>query len=326
MSGMIAKRRREEWLLTLPTLAWLAVFFVIPTVIVLAIAFKPAAPHGGFGEGWTLKTLMDLGNPNYPAIVFRTLWISIVATSVCLLLGLPVGYCLARAGRKWRQLLMLLVVIPFWTNFLIRIFAWKQVLHPEGLLKHALVALHLVAPDATLLYNSGAVLLVMVYTYLPFAILPIYAAAEKFDFSLLEAAQDLGTSRFGAFVRIFIPGIRRGLLTATLMVLIPALGAYVIPDMVGGPTSEMLGNKIAQRTFVDRNLPHASALTALLLVTVLVVTGGLYALLRIRRTPKAKALGSSLAATGTGELMPSRDTDVLPRREGERDADEGGVT
>lgn len=300
MPTMIPRRRREEWLLTLPTFFWLTLFFIIPTVIVLAIAFKPAAPHGGFGEGWTLRTLMELGNPNYPAIVFRTLWISAVATALCILIALPVGYCLARASRKWRQFLMLLVVIPFWTNFLIRIFAWKQVLHPEGILKKTLVALHLVAPDATLLYNASAVMLVMVYTYLPFAILPIYAAAEKFDFSLLEAAQDLGSSRLGAFYRIFIPGIRRGLLTATLMVLIPALGAYVIPDIVGGPTSEMIGNKIAQRTFVDRNLPHASALTGLLLVTVLVVTGGLYVLVRMRKIPRA--LGRSLAATGTGNL------------------------
>lgn len=283
MAPVRGKARRDEWLLTLPSLVWLVLFFVVPTVIVLAIAFKPAAPHGGFGEGWTLTTLRDLGNPNYPAIVFRTLWVSAVATVLCLVLGLPVGYCLARAGRKWRQLLMLLVVIPFWTNFLIRIFAWKQVLHPEGVLKKALVALGLVAPDATLLYNTGAVLLVMVYTYLPFAILPIYAAAEKFDFSLMEAAQDLGSSRLSAFCRVFVPGIRRGLLTATLMVLIPALGAYVIPDMVGGPTGEMIGNKIAQRTFVDRNLPHASALTALLLLTVLAVTAALYGVLRMRR-------------------------------------------
>jgi spermidine/putrescine transport system permease protein len=138
------------------------------------------------------------------------------------------------------------------------------------MLKQALVFLHLCSPDATLLYNPFTVLLVIIYTYLPFAILPVYAAAEKFDYSLIEAARDLGASQLRAFMRIFMPGISRGVWTAVLMVFIPALGSYVIPDIVGGPGSEMIGNKIAQRTFVDRNLPHASALSALLTLAVMV--------------------------------------------------------
>jgi spermidine/putrescine transport system permease protein len=121
-----------------------------------------------------------------------------------------------------------------------------------------------------LLYNEAAVLLVMVYAYLPFAILPVYAAAEKFDFALVEAARDLGAPPIYAFMKVFLPGIRRGLLTAVLVVLIPALGSYVIPDLVGGPGGEMIGNKIAQRTFCDRNLPHAAALSACLTLAVLV--------------------------------------------------------
>ncbi len=169
---------------------------------------------------------------------------------------------MARASERRRRILLMLIIVPFWTSFLIRIFAWKSLLHPEGLVKKALVALGLAGPETSLLYNAGAVLLVMVYTYLPFAILPIYAAAEKFDFRLIEAARDLGARPFQAFRRVFLPGIRRGLLTAVLVVFIPALGSYVIPDLVGGPSSEMIGNKIAQRVFVDRNLPHASALSA----------------------------------------------------------------
>ncbi len=144
-----------------------------------------------------------------------------------------------------------------------------MLLHPEGALKRALVFLQLAAPDTSLLYNSEAVLLVLVYTYLPFAILPIYAAAEKFDFRLVEAARDLGAHQLRAFFTVFLPGIRRGLLTAVLVVFIPCLGSYVIPDIVGGPGSEMVGNKIAQRTFVDRNLPHASGLSAFLTLAVL---------------------------------------------------------
>jgi spermidine/putrescine transport system permease protein len=263
------KRRLYEWLVTVPSLFWLILLFLIPTLIVFAIVFKPADLYGGIGAGWTLETLVSLGNPNYPIIIWRTLYLSFLATAACIILATPAGYCLARADRKWRQILMLLVIVPFWTSFLIRIFAWKTLLHPEGLIKKTLIFLRLMRPETSLLYNEWAVWLVMVYTFLPFAILPIYAAAEKFDYLLMEAAQDLGARRWQSFVHIFLPGIRRGLWTAILVVFIPALGSYVIPDIVGGPNGEMLGNKIAQRVFVDRNLPHASGLSALLILAVL---------------------------------------------------------
>jgi len=261
--------RRGEWLVTLPSLGWLLVFFLVPTLIVFAFAFKPSDPFGGVGPGWTTATLVRIVDPQYVAIVWRTVWLSLLTTGLCLLLATPAGYAIARAEPKARARLMLLVIVPFWTSFLIRIFAWKVLLHPEGALKHALVGLGLVSEHAPLLYTPGAVLLVMVYTFLPFAILPIYAAAEKFDFRLLEAARDLGAGQLRAFVEVFLPGIQRGLLTAFLVVFIPALGSYVIPDLVGGPSGEMLGNKIAQRVFVDRNLPQASALSALLILAVL---------------------------------------------------------
>jgi spermidine/putrescine transport system permease protein len=261
--------RRGEWLVTLPSLGWLVVFFLLPTLVVFAFALKPADPFGGVGEGWTTATLAGIVEAQYMAIAWRTAWLSLLTTALCLLLATPAGYAIARAGPAARARLLLLVVVPFWTSFLIRIFAWKVVLHPDGTLKRALVLLGLSDPQATLLYTPGAVLLVMVYTFLPFAILPIYAAAEKFDFRLLEAARDLGAGRLRAFVEVFLPGIRRGLVTAILVVFIPALGSYVIPDLVGGPGGEMLGNKIAQRVFVDRNLPHASALSAILVLAVL---------------------------------------------------------
>lgn len=263
------KRKLHEWSITLPSFSWLTVLFVIPTLVIFVITFKPSDPYGGIGDGWTLNTLISLGNPNYPAIIWRTLWLSVVTTVVSILLAVPMGYFMARVSAKWQQSLLLLVVVPFWTSFLVRIFAWKVLLHPEGPLKQLLVLLSLATPDTSLLYNSGAILLVLVYTYLPFAILPIYAAAEKFDFRLIEAARDLGAHQLRAFFSIFLPGIRRGLLTAILVVFIPALGSYVIPDIVGGPHSEMIGNKIAQRTFVDRNLPHASGLSAFLTLAVL---------------------------------------------------------
>jgi len=263
------RNKLQEWLLTFPSLCWLIIFFLVPTLIVFAITLKPADLYGGIGEGWTLDTILGLTNPNYPAIIWRTVWLSVLTTAICILLGTPTGYYLARLPRRYRQAVLLLVIVPFWTSFLVRIFAWKVLLHPEGWIKQALVWCHCLPPDASLLYNSGAVLLVMVYTSLPFANQTIYAAAETCDVQLLEAARDLGAHQFQAFWSIFLPGIRKGLLTATLVVLIPSLGSYVIPDLIGGPSAEMIGNKIAQRVFVDRNLPHAGALSAFLTLAVL---------------------------------------------------------
>jgi spermidine/putrescine transport system permease protein len=263
------RKKLQEVLVSSPSLLWLGLLFLLPTLLVFVLALRPANPYGGIGQGWTLENLRRLADRSYLEVARRTLEISLLTTVICLLLAIPVGYYLARLSLRWRNLFLMLIIIPFWTNFLIRIFAWKVLLHPEGLIKHILVFLGLAGPQTSLLYNAGAVVLVSVYTFLPFTILPIYAAADKFDFQLLEAARDLGARRFQAFRRIFLPGIKRGLVTAVLFVFIPALGSYVIPDIVGGPGGELIGNKIAQRVFVDRNLPLASAISAVLILSVL---------------------------------------------------------
>jgi spermidine/putrescine transport system permease protein len=267
------RRRWTEWALSAPSVLWLSVFFVVPTLLVVAISFHSAAPDGGIGKEWTLGTWRHITNPNYPAIIWRTLWISTATAAGCVILALPCAFAIARMQKKWRAAMAGLIMLPFWTSFVVRVFAWRLLLHPEGFVKHLLLHLGLAEPNTQLLYNSGAILLVSVYSFLPFAIMPIYAAAEKFDFSLLEAARDLGAKSFYAFRKIFVPGIRRGLISATLMVFIPSVGSYVIPDLVGGKNSELVGNKIYQRTFPDRNLPHASALSALMAVGVLAPLG-----------------------------------------------------
>jgi spermidine/putrescine transport system permease protein len=281
------RNKIQEWLVSFPSLFWLSLFFVIPTVFVFAIALRPSNPYGGIGAGWTLENLRRLVDPNYLIIAWRTLWISLLVTLICILLAIPIGYYLARVTPKWRNFFLMLVIIPFWTNFLIRIFAWKVLLHPEGLVKRMLVFFGMAAPQTSLLYNPAAVVLVSVYTFLPFTILPIYAAADKFNFTLLEAARDLGARSFQALYKIFLPGIRRGLLTAVLFVFIPSLGSYIIPDIVGGPTSEMIGNKIAQRVFVDRNLPQASSLSVILILSVLAPLIAVLFLQRKKGKPEA---------------------------------------
>jgi spermidine/putrescine transport system permease protein len=264
------KIRKPEILATLPSFLWLALFVFIPVAIIFTIAFKPALAAGGIGEGWSLDALGSLKDPIYPSLLLRTVIISVLTTVLCLALALPVAWHLAKITPKWRTRILILIIIPFWTNFVIRVFAWQQILHAEGLIAGVLRSFGILGETDRLLGNSVAVVVVSVYTYLPFAILPIFAAAEKFDFHLMDAARDLGAKPFRAFRSVFLPGIRQGLVTAVLIVFIPMLGSYVIPDMVGGTDSQMIGNKIAQRNFNDRNLPQAAALSGALTLLVLV--------------------------------------------------------
>ena len=263
------KQLRKELLLSLPSLAWLSLFVLVPAALILIIAFRATAPSGGIADEWTLGQFRILAEPHIQVLLWRTLWISAATSAICLALAIPVAWFIARARESIRPTLLLLVIVPFWTNFLIRVFAWNQILHSEGALARFLRAIHLLEPNQPLLFNSGAVILVSVYTYLPFAILPLYAAAEKFDFRLLEAARDLGAGALRSVFSIFIPGIATGIRTALVIVFIPMLGSYVVPDLVGGSNGQMIGNKIAQRNFSDRNLPSASALAAILSVAVL---------------------------------------------------------
>jgi len=287
-AGSRLRRRGQEILLTAPSFLWLSLYFLVPTFLVFVLAFRPADPFGGIGRGWTLATLRALADPQYLSIAWRTFWVSFTATAICMLLAVPTGYAVARAAPRRRKLLLMLVIVPFWTSFLIRVFAWKSILHPEGLIKKTLVFLGLVDANASLLYHLGAVILVTVYAFLPFAILPIYAAAEKFDYRLIEAARDLGAKPFQAFRKVFLPGVRQGLVTAVLVVFIPALGSYVVPDIVGGTGSELLGNKIAQRVFVDRNLPLAGAVSIVLILAVLLPLLAVLALQRQTKRPAGR--------------------------------------
>lgn len=265
---------RTELLLSAPSFAWMTIFFLVPALIVVVLAFKPADPLGGVGAGWTLDHWRALLEEQYRPIFWRTLWLSAATSLICVVLSVPCAMVIARARGAWKNLFLLLVVVPFWTNFLIRIFAWKSLLHPEGVATRVLMAAGVLGEDSQLLYNNGTVLLVMVYTQLPFAILPLYAAAEKFDFALMEAARDLGASALRAVWSVFIPGVSRGLGAAALITFVGTLGMYVVPDIVGGTETEMLGNRIAQRVSRDRNLPLAAAMAAAMLGMVLVVMLG----------------------------------------------------
>lgn len=263
------RKKILEGATTSPTTLWLVSFFILPLCFVLITAFKPSDPYGGTAPGWTLSTLERLSNPAYSAIILRTLKVSVATTVLCLVIALPAALFFARVRPSWRSAVLLLIIIPFWTNMLIRIHAWRAILGRNGFISQLLSIMHITQPDTTLLYNINAVVFIQVSLFLPFAILPIYAAAEKFDWNLIEASYDLGAGRLRSFITIFIPGISAGILTAVLLVFIPALGSYIVPDLTGGPTTEMIGTKIAQRVLVDRNLPEASALSGVLLLAMI---------------------------------------------------------
>ena len=304
--GVRTESHKTEWLTTLPSLAWLTLFFAVPALIVLAFTFHGHTPNGGVGE-WSLSTWKELVDPDYPTIVWKTLRISFQVTVWCILLALPCAYAIARMGTRWRGVVAGAIMLPFWTSFVVRVFAWKTVMHPDGWLQavyhgwlHLKLALFSWIPGVsvpvladplpgncllgfahcaidtartTIIDSEIAVVLVSVYTFLPFAIMPIYTAAEKFDFSLLEAARDLGAKNFHAFRKIFVPGIWQGIVSAVLMVFIPAVGSYVIPQMLGGTNCVLIGNKIFMRAMQQRNIPHASALATLMAAAVLVPLG-----------------------------------------------------
>ena len=284
----------------MPSFLWLVVFFAVPAVIVLAFTFHGHDASGGVGE-WSMSTWRELLDHDYSAIVWDTLRISFEVTVWSILLAIPCAYAIARMNAKWRSIVAGAIMLPFWTSFVVRVFAWKTMLHPDGWLQacyivllrtrawlfdwlpgfvqRALIWIGLASPGPvdpampTILDSEAAVVLVSVYTFLPFAIMPIYTAAEKFDFALLEAAHDLGAKSFYAFRKIFIPGVKQGVISAILMVFIPAIGSYVIPQMLGGTDCVLVGNKIFMRAIQNRNIPHAAALATLMAVSVLVPIG-----------------------------------------------------
>jgi len=257
-------KRLREWLLTLPSFGWLFFFFLIPACIVYAFAFKRADITGTILPGWSFNSIISLFESQSLILAWRTVWICSLTTFISICIAVPMSFYMASSPASRQRKLLLCIMIPLWSSFIVRIFAWKIVLHPEGLIKTVLLYCGLVGESTPLLYNDLAILIVMVYSYFPFAILPLYSAASKFDFQLFEAAMDLGATHRRTFFTVYLPVMFPAILTASLMVLIPAAGAYVIPEIVGGNGSEMLGNTIARRVLLDRNLPDASALSLFL--------------------------------------------------------------
>jgi spermidine/putrescine transport system permease protein len=261
----MARRNYGPWYAA-PQGIWLTAFFSAPLIIIIAYSFLKKGLYGGVEPEFSMAAWHALGGGTLLAIGLRTLLVSVAATAITILVALPAGYSIARSDNQ--PLRLFLIIVPFWTNFLVRVYAWIAILGSEGFLNEALRFAGIAASPVQFLYNQGTVILVLVYMYLPYAILPLFSTIDKFDFTLLEAARDLGATRLGAIVRILLPNIRGGIVTAVLFTFIPIFGAYAVPLLVGGKDSYMLGNIIADQVTKTRNWPLASSISmAITLIT-----------------------------------------------------------
>jgi len=260
---------------------WLSFFFVIPVGIVLLYSVLARGARGGIEWELSLEAFRALGNPVFARVALNTLWIAFLSTLITLFLALPCAYYMARTPNNTN--LLILVIIPFWVNFLIRVYAWIAILGREGMLNDILLSLGFLDDPVQFLFNSPTVILVHVYSYLPYAILPLYSTIEKFDFTLLEAGRDLGATHFQSLSKILLPNVRPGIFASVIFTFIPTFGSYAIPDLVGGADSYMLGNIIANELLRTRNWPLASAISVVITAVTSIALLG-YFLLQRRAT------------------------------------------
>lgn len=251
---------------------WIALVLLLPFGLILKISFATSqlgVPP--YGPPVSFRAYAALIHDNlYLTAYLSSLRTAFVATVLALLIGYPMAYAIARSSQRWRSILLLLVVLPFWTSFLIRIYAWIGLLRPTGLVNTALESLGLIDAPLRLINTDGAVMLGIVYTYLPFMVLPLYARLEKLDPALLEAAADLGARPWRAFLKITLPLSHPGIIAGCLLVFIPAVGEFVIPELLGGPDTLMIGKVLWSEFFTNRNWPMSAAVAVILLVLLVV--------------------------------------------------------
>lgn len=256
-----------------PVVIWMAAFFVIPIFLMLIVSFCKRGEVGDIVYSPTLSNFIKFISPRYLKILWDSLFISIVTTVLCLALGYPFAYFVARSAKKYRTILLMLIILPFWTNSLIRTYAWIILLRTEGIINTYLMRFHVIGEPLKLLYNDGAVLIGMVYTMFPFMVLPLYSAIEKLDFSLLEAAADLGANPRKAFLKVTLPLTRGGILSGCMLVFVPTLGLFFIPDLMGGSKITLISNLIKNQFLSSRNWPFGSAISIIIMIIMFSLLG-----------------------------------------------------
>jgi len=269
------QQRRDRirlMLLLTPGLLWLVLFFALPLVIIVIYSFMTNDALGRVVYQPTLDNYITIFTQSlYINAYWRSIWTSVLTTVICLLLGYPLALFIARSPQQWRMPLLMLILIPFWTNFLVRIYAWQIILANNGLLNGLLEFIGI--GRLSLINNEGLTLIGLIYGELPFMVLPLYAAIDRFDFTLMEAAADLGASKVQAFLRIMLPMTMPGVVAGSVLVFIPTLGQFVVSELLGGAKVDYLGNLI-QRLFLRANpinWPLGSAMAVLMMIVLLVL-------------------------------------------------------
>lgn len=252
--------RLAGWLLLAPMLVWLVAFVITPTAILFVYSFCERDEVGRVVFSFTLDNYRRVLDPIYLHIFWRSIVYAGLTTVICVVIGYPVAYFIARTREEWRHKLLLLVMIPFWTSFLIRTYAWITILKQEGLLNGLLQALRINTVPLDLLYTPTAVIIGLVYAYLPFMILPIYGSAEKLENAVIEAAYDLGAGPVRAFSAVIVPLTMPGIAAGTLLVFVPSIGMFAITDLMGGAKVPMIGNVIQNQFLQARDWPFGAAL------------------------------------------------------------------
>ncbi|MGQ9600035.1 MAG: ABC transporter permease [Anaerolineae bacterium] len=266
-------RRRpglQAFVLLLPSLFWLIVFFAFPLLIVLVYSFLKRGPYGQIVWEFNPQNYGRFLDPLYLKIFLRSFKIATLTTIFCFLFGYPMAYWMATRPRRWRNALLLLLMIPFWTNFLVRTYAWILILRDTGLINNVLMSVGLIRQPLPLFGNDLAIIIGLVYGWFPDMVLPCYAAIERLDFSLVEAAQDLYANELRAFARVIFPLSLPGVVAGSILVFIPSLGAYVTPDLLGGAKSVMIGNIIQNQFLTVRDYPFGSAISFALMALMLI--------------------------------------------------------
>jgi spermidine/putrescine transport system permease protein len=253
-----------------PSAAVMVLLFAVPLAIIFIYSLLTRGSYGGLGLPWTAENYLRFFDPLYGAILLRTFAIAAVATFFCLLLGFPLALFISRAGSRKRMYLHL-VMLPFWTSFLVRTYAWMFLLRDTGLINTALLATGIIVEPLPLLYNHGAVIVGLVYGYLPFMVLPVYATLERLDPSLAEAAADLGARPLATLRSIIVPLTAPGIRAGCILVFIPCLGAYLTPDLLGGGNTILAGNLVQNQFSAARDWPFGSAVSLALIAVVMVL-------------------------------------------------------
>lgn len=259
----------RDWLLIGPGLGWLAVFMVVPCAVLFANAFFERGVYGGIVYDFTLDNFARAAEPLYAAIFLGSARIALTATVIALLVGYPAAYAIARQPAGRQMALLVLVMLPFWSNYLIRTYAWIVLLNREGLINRSLAGLGVVSEPLPLLYNEFAVVVGLVYNYLPFVVLAIFSALQRLDPSLSEASRDLGAGAWTTFVRITLPLTAPGIAAGAVFVFVLSIGNFITPDLLGGGRMQMIGNLVYDQFLTARDWPFGAALAFLLIAVMM---------------------------------------------------------